>query len=452
MSATATSTVVRAGGRRSAGRQRARVAVVTDALYPYHRGGKEMRYEQLLPRLQESVDVEVFTMHWWPERGTTRVDRGVTYHAICPLFPLYGPTRRSIVQAVVFAVACLRLLGRRFDVVEADHMPYLQLFSLRVVTWLRRRPLVVTWNEFWGPEYWREYLGRWSGALAWVIERRAMRLPDRIVAISPQTAERVRAWVGEGVVREVPMAIDLPAIAEVEPAASGQAADLLCVGRLLEHKRVDLFLEALTRLPANGRGALVVGDGPERARLEAMALELGLADRVRFRADVVDHAEVIGLMKAARLVVLPSVREGFGLVVLEALACGTPVVATSHPDNHARVLVERSVRGYVAEPTPEGLTGAIERALAEATPGEAEDWIEAFDWGGATEGYLDSLLSPFSTPGARRPSRPRVVAAATAASETSPPAARRTTARRPARGPSAPSTRPRPGGTGCSRA
>jgi len=451
VSASASATIVRAGPRAGGGR-RPRVAVVTDALYPYHRGGKEMRYEQLLPRLQAAVDVEVYTMHWWPERETTRVDRGVTYHAICPLFPLYGPTRRSIVQAIVFAVACLRLLGRRFDVVEADHMPYLQLFSLRIVTWLRRRPLVVTWNEFWGPEYWRTYLGRWSGAIAWTVERRAMRLPDRIVAISPQTAERVRAFVGDAVVQEVPMAIDLQAIAGVDPAPADEAADLLCVGRLLEHKRVDLFLEALARLPATGRGALVVGDGPERARLEALARDLGLCGRVRFRPDVVDHAEVIGLMKAARLVVLPSEREGFGLVALEALACGTPVVATSHPDNHARVLVERSVRGHVAEPTVEGLTGAIERALAEASPGRTEEWIEAFDWGGATAGYLDSLLSGLRAPPARRPGRPRAVAAATGASETSPPAAPRTTPRPPARGPAVPSTRPRPGGTGCSRA
>ena len=135
------------------------VAVVTDAIFPYHRGGKEVRYLQLLPRLEQSFDVRVYTMHWWPERGTKRRDHGVEYQAICPLFALYHGARRSMLEAIAFAFACLRLLFERFDVVEADHMPYLQLFTLRFVTKLRRRQLVVTWNEVWGPVYWGSYLG-----------------------------------------------------------------------------------------------------------------------------------------------------------------------------------------------------------------------------------------------------------------------------------------------------
>ncbi len=58
-------------------RTRASVAVVTDAIHPYHRGGKEIRYSQLLPRLQESFDVCVYTMHWWPEHSTRRSEQGV---------------------------------------------------------------------------------------------------------------------------------------------------------------------------------------------------------------------------------------------------------------------------------------------------------------------------------------------------------------------------------------
>src|ERR1019366_790887 len=93
------------------------VAVVTDALHPYHRGGKETRYFQLLSRLERSFDVRVYTMHWWPERSRIRRNKGIEYRAICPLFGLYKGTRRSVLEAVVFAVACLRLIGERFDAV-----------------------------------------------------------------------------------------------------------------------------------------------------------------------------------------------------------------------------------------------------------------------------------------------------------------------------------------------
>ena len=70
---------------------------------------------------------------------------------------LYVKNRRSIGQAVRFAVACFRLLGSRFDVLEADHIPYFQVLVLRVVTTLRRKRLVVTWHEVWGKSYWRQY-------------------------------------------------------------------------------------------------------------------------------------------------------------------------------------------------------------------------------------------------------------------------------------------------------
>jgi hypothetical protein len=108
--------------------------VVTDAIHPYHRGSKEIRYSQLLPRLQESLEIRVCTMHWWPERSTKRTEQGVECQAICPLFSLYYEARRSMLEATAFAFACLRLVAKRFDVVEADHMPYLQLFTLRFVT------------------------------------------------------------------------------------------------------------------------------------------------------------------------------------------------------------------------------------------------------------------------------------------------------------------------------
>ena len=169
-----------------------------------------MRYFQLLGRLQRSFDVHVYTMHWWPERSRIRREQGIEYEAICPLLALYRGTRRSMFQAIVFAIACLRLVGRSFDVVEADHMPYLQLYTLRLVTKLRRRPLVVTWNEVWGPEYWRTYLGSVSGTLAWWIERTAMRLPDQILAVSQGTADRLMAYLGDTArIHLIPNAVDL---------------------------------------------------------------------------------------------------------------------------------------------------------------------------------------------------------------------------------------------------
>src|SRR5206468_7385218 len=91
------------------------VALVTDAVFPYHRGGKETRYHEIARRLADRADVHVYTMKWWDE-APVRDQGGVTFHALTPLVPLYSRDRRSIRQALVFALGCLTLLGRRFDV------------------------------------------------------------------------------------------------------------------------------------------------------------------------------------------------------------------------------------------------------------------------------------------------------------------------------------------------
>ena len=133
-----------------------------------------------------------------------------------------------------------------------------------------------------------------------------------------------------------------------------------------------MLIDAAAMLQADRRlRVLIVGDGPEKPNLQDQVAERGLQDIVRFRSDVAEHTEVFALMKAARVFVFPSLREGFGIAPLEALACGTAVVTTSHPDNQARHLVARSRRGYVCEPNAEALAAAIAQALADPQDGRA---------------------------------------------------------------------------------
>jgi len=361
------------------------VALVTDSVYPYHRGGKESRYHELLSRLSSRAELHVYTMNWW-QGPRQHADGVATFHAVCRLHPMYAGGRRSIRQAFFFALGCLRLLAARFDVLEADHMPYLQILVLRLVATLRRKRLVVTWHEVWGKEYWQQYLGP-VGRLAWLMERIAMQVPDHIIAASSQTAERLLvATKGRAQLTVAPNGIDLHAISTCP--ASGQPVDVVAVGRLIEHKRIDMLLDAIAQLRASGYPVTcrIIGDGPDKAALRARADSLGLTNAVEFRHDVREQKDLYGLMKSARLFAFPSAREGFGIAVLEAIACGLPVVTTSAPENLARHLVSDYGQGLVCDPTVAAFARSLRDRLedgpgsADGAKAQIESWLADFAW------------------------------------------------------------------------
>jgi glycosyltransferase involved in cell wall biosynthesis len=127
----------------------------------------------------------------------------------------------------------------------------------------------------------------------------------------------VRPWPG-------PLRVPGPLWVKVE----GGPLELVTVARLVARKRLDTLLAAVATLPDLDLRLTLVGDGPERQRLEAQARELGLTARVRFTG-YVDEATKHALLAQADLFVLASSHEGFGIVYLEAMQHGLPVIATA---------------------------------------------------------------------------------------------------------------------------
>jgi glycosyltransferase involved in cell wall biosynthesis len=178
--------------------------------------------------------------------------------------------------------------------------------------------------------------------------------------------------------------VDLPKIRAARRAPDRY--DVVHVGRLIDEKRVDVLLEAIAalgdRLPTL-RCALI-GDGPERAALEALAARLGLADRVRFLGRV-EGSRVYGLMKAAKVLVMASAREGFGITVAEAQACGTVPVVARGPMSAAAALIEDGVDGVLCDPDPTSMAEALAGLLADparlaAMSRAARRTAQRYDW------------------------------------------------------------------------
>jgi glycosyltransferase involved in cell wall biosynthesis len=361
-----------------------RIAFVYDCVHPWEKGGAQKRVWELARRLADDHEVHLYGMHYWDGPAVMEKE-DVTFHGVCRPYDLYTDGRRAIPPAIKFAGHLApALLKEDFDVVDCQQFPYFPVFTSKAHELFRDSTLVVTWYELWG-DYWDEYLG-WKGVFGKTVEQATFRLPDHVVPISGFMEADLRAAGRTDGVTVVENGVDYDAIQCIKPL--DEEWDVVYVGRLSEHKRVGTLLEAVD-IASEAIGSpvetCIVGDGPERDRLEREARELGVDDHVTFKGFVEADEDVIGTLKAATVFVLPSTREGFPNTILEANACGVPSIVVEHPENGSTAVVEDGETGFVTQPNASAVADRIVEVLTdedirEHLSASARAFGEAHDW------------------------------------------------------------------------
>jgi len=338
------------------------IAVVSDAVYPYNKGGKEKRIYELTTRLAKmGHEIHIYTMKWWEGPNDT-IESGVNLHAISKLHPLYKGKRRSISEGVIFGLACLKLITKKFDVIDVDHMPFFPIYGVWLVCSIRRKKMYATWHEVWGDKYWVQYMGK-SGHIAALIEKVSVKLPYRINAVSAHTAGMIDDKLGRSRnVSVLPNGINIEQINSIKPA--NVSWDVIFAARLLKHKHADVLIEAIARLRDElpKLTCVIIGNGPEEERLKKLTTKLGLDGSVSFKDFFPNIEDLYANIKASKVYVSPSHREGFGLGILEANACGIPVITVDKPANAAKELVKDGKNGSVVPLSSERLS--VERKVS----------------------------------------------------------------------------------------
>jgi len=337
-----------------------KIVFVSDAIYPYMKGGKEKRLHEISTRLATmGHSVHIYTMHWWNTPETITYENGVYLHALCKYHEMYQGDRRAIKEGIMFGLACFKLIRVPFDVIDVDHMPFFPIFSTWVVCTLRRLRLHATWHEALSRQEWINYMGR-GGVIASIIERISIRLPHHITAASAQTKEMLASVHGRvNGVDIVASGIDTSLLRGVPTARIH--CDVLYVGRLVKDKNVDKLILAVGLL-AQVRPkirCIILGHGVEKTHLQELVADQNLQNNITFMEPLSEATDVYTYMKAAKVFCSPSVREGFSIVSLEALGCNTPVVTVNSPSNAARHLIQDGENGSIVPLAPEALAEAI---------------------------------------------------------------------------------------------
>jgi glycosyltransferase involved in cell wall biosynthesis len=264
----------------------------------------------------------------------------------------------------------------RFDVV-IDDLNKIPFFT----PWYVREPLLGLIHHFFGKSIYLET--NWLAAsYVYSAERLAACCYRRtpFAAVSTSTADELRRCGHQSWIEILSNAVDLSAYREQSSAKSREPL-LGYLGRLKKYKSVDHVIQALPAVLQRHAAArlLIIGDGDDRPRLETLVRQLGLASHVTFTGHV-SHEQKVAYLNQLWIAVNPSPKEGWGLTVIEANACGVPVLAADSPG--LRDSVQDGITGLLY---PYGdlhrMAEAISDFLADV-PGQQRYRMGALAWAG----------------------------------------------------------------------
>lgn len=327
------------------------IAIVSIEIYPYRKGGAEKRTWEIAKRIaKKGHNVHLIGLKYW--KGEKEfVTEGVHIHGVNVYGKMYAKKgRRSITQVILFLPSIIpMLLKNRFDIIECGNPTYLDIFFVKFFSLITKSKLIAVVHEVWG-DYWYKYLGP-IGFFGKIIEKIAVKLPDKDIAVSNAVrSQLIKIRVRENNIKLIPNGININIINKI--SGNSKKIDVLFVGRLISDKNVDVLIKGI-KLCKDKYGfqnirCYIVGDGPEKEKLIKLSENLNLNKNIKFCGFVEKEEDVIKYMKSSKVFAFPSTREGFGIVIIEANACGLPVIAVNSENSRCvKELIKDGENGFV---------------------------------------------------------------------------------------------------------
>ena len=325
-----------------------------------------------------------WSRHAWADRDELRGGLHI-HHPRFPVIPRLGMSVAplGLLAGSLGTVRRLVRSGLQFDVIDAHYLYPDGVAAVMLGQWLGK-PVVITARGSDVTELPDHPVPR-----RWI--RWAMAQAAALISVSAGLkADMVTLGVPPEKVTVLRNGVDLQRFQPRDRESCRQALGLdgptlLSVGLLTERKGHRRTIEAMTALP--GWRLLIVGQGPQRAELLALISAYGLGDRVTLLG-AHPHSELPNIYSAADALVLASSREGWANVLLESMACGTPVVASNIPGN-PEVVREAAAGVIIADNTPAGIAAGV-RALDQVRRPRTETraYAERFSWDETSAGQI----------------------------------------------------------------
>ncbi|MGZ7208618.1 MAG: glycosyltransferase family 4 protein [Methanobacterium sp.] len=322
-----------------------KICILSDFFVSHYNGGGERRYFEIAKRLVErGYHVDVICMKIEGVDNNELIE-GINIHHIGP--KIKDPPYRNAFNFIHFIIsAYLWILKKNYDLI--DTQTFVPLLPGFLGARIKRIPVIGTIHDVSSGEG-----DQWliHSKLASFFEKFLLRLPfDQIITVSDATKNSLvqKYGVKSRRIKVIPNGVDLKLVDSISKEEK-EKDSVIYVGRLAPHKHVDDLINAINSLKKDFKdlNLKIIGEGTQKDNLIKLVNNLNLNGRVDFLSNI-EYSEVIRNMKNSAILVLPSTREGFGMVLVEANACNLPVIA--YNSGGVVEVIEDKKNGFLVEP------------------------------------------------------------------------------------------------------
>jgi glycosyltransferase involved in cell wall biosynthesis len=354
-----------------------RIAMLTTWFPPVVIGSGNRFYE-IGKRLAKKHEIHVYTTGIKNYAGEEEME-GMHVHRYGRFNITKSMERGSCFLNFKFSLDILRKLNIDFDLMDCNIVSKTLPYVSYLISRFRDVPFIETWHEVWHMKNFKIYPT--MAIPGFILEAFTPWLSNFNVAVSETTRRRLidLLHVQPEKIKVIPNGVDLEKFRAI--SVERKYGRILYVGRLEKHKRVDTLIRSYKQLKNgyNDLELIIVGTGPEEERIRKLARN---AEDVIIYAPM-QYEELVALMKSSWIFILPSVREGQGIVLLEAMAAGTPPIAVKVPGSGVVDVIHDGYNGLLVSPDgiKEGIKKLLmERDLYEEIKKNGLKFVEGYDW------------------------------------------------------------------------
>ena len=338
-----------------------KIAIVCEAVFPESKGGLERWMVWLASNLFRKGNI----VFYFNACGVNEVREGVVYKSISNKSWSYTKNNtRSILQSIDFSRKLFMQFKKAdYEVIYSAQAPVISLLFIKMANLRPKKSLlIIEWLEIWSYSYWQEYLGRIFGSLGYLIQSLALRVGEVKVCFTDRVYRKLKN-ISKG-----SQIYKLPGICMGNnsnfPMSFRQKDNIIFLSRFVKEKNPLLAIDTVIEYKKLGWNGIffLIGSGPMESKIKEYVNHKGASNFIKVLVNIPD-SEVTEIMKSSFVLLHTSMREGFGLSMVEAACQGVPTILINYPGNASvdLAIVEELVS---QTPTVSELVGKLQQAYS----------------------------------------------------------------------------------------